>query len=162
MITRLVLVHLWPAVPTAPKTIAGTTKSISADSSTMIQLFPPSSNILFPNRSPTTLLTCLPILVDPVKEIRGTFLSFIIVSPMVDPLPITKLKILGTSLSASTSLQIFCTAIAQRVVDEDGFQIVVFPHIAAMKAFQLQTATGKLNALITPVMPRGCHCSYIL
>ena len=81
---------------------------------------------------------------------------------MVEPLPITKLKILGTSLSASTSLQIFCTAIAQRAVDEDGFHIVVFPHIAAMNAFQLQTATGKLNALITPVMPRGCHCSYIL
>ena len=50
---------------------------------------------------------------------------------MVEPLPITKLKILGTSLSASTSLQIFCTAIAQRAVDEDGFHIVVFPHRTA-------------------------------
>ena len=48
------------------------------------------------------------------------------------------------------------------VFDEDGFHMVVFPHIAAINAFQLQTATGKLKALITPVIPIGCHCSYIL
>ena len=89
-------------------------------------------------------------------------MSFIIVSPIVEPLPMVKLKIFGTSFSARTSLHIFCTAIAHRVVDDDGFHIVVFPHIAAIKAFQLQTATGKLNALITPLIPSGCHCSYIL
>ena len=48
-----------------------------------------------------------------------------------------------------------------RGVLEEGFQIVVFPQIAAMKAFHAQTATGKLNAEITPIGPRGCHCSYI-
>jgi len=35
------------------------------------------------------------------------------------------------------------------------------PAIAARNAFQDQTATGKLNAVITPTGPRGCHCSYI-
>ena len=30
-----------------------------------------------------------------------------------------------------------------------------------MNAFQAQTATGKLNAVITPTTPKGCHCSYI-
>ena len=55
MITRLVLVHLCPAVPTAPNTTAGTTISMSAVSSTMIQLFPPNSNIVLPNLSDTTL-----------------------------------------------------------------------------------------------------------
>ncbi|SVD43816.1 uncharacterized protein METZ01_LOCUS396670, partial [marine metagenome] len=45
-------------------------------------------------------------------------------------------------------------AIAQSGVDDDGFQIVVFPQMAAMNAFQLQTATGKLKALITPTGPK--------
>ena len=40
-----------------------------------------------------------------------------------------------------------------------GFQTVVSPQMAAMAAFQLHTATGKLNAVITPVGPSGCHCS---
>ena len=50
---------------------------------------------------------------------------------------------------------------AHRGVKDEGFQRVVLPQIAAKKAFQLQTATGKLNAEITPVIPKGCHCSYI-
>ena len=44
----------------------------------------------------------------------------------------------------------------------DGFQIEIFPHIAAIKEFQDQTATGKLKAVIVPTNHRGCHCSYIL
>ena len=43
----------------------------------------------------------------------------------------------------------------------DGFQIVMSPQIAARKLFQAHTATGKLNALMTPTRPTGCHCSYM-
>ena len=46
-------------------------------------------------------------------------------------------------------------------VSGDGFQIMVSPQTAAMKAFQDQTATGKLNALMIPMGPSGCHCSYM-
>ena len=51
------------------------------------------------------------------------------------------------------------TAIAVSGVADDGFQSVASPHTAASAAFQLHTATGKLNAVTTPTTPRGCHCS---
>ena len=56
-------------------------------------LLPPNSKIVFPNLPPTTSPIRLPIRVLPVAEIRGTRLSLINLSPMVDPLPIIKLKI---------------------------------------------------------------------
>ncbi len=34
-------------------------------------------------------------------------------------------------------------------------------HTTASRAFQDQTAAGKLNAVIMPTIPSGCHCSYI-
>ena len=43
----------------------------------------------------------------------------------------------------------------------DGFHTTQSPHTAAIIAFQDHTATGKLNALITPTTPSGCHCSYM-
>ena len=43
----------------------------------------------------------------------------------------------------------------------DGFQIIVSPQTAATMAFQAQTATGKLNAVMIPIGPSGCHCSII-
>ena len=81
--------------------------SKSADSSTIIQLLPPNSRIVFPNLDDTTSLTCLPIFVEPVKEISGTDLSLIIVSPTVEPPPMTKLNTLGASFTLRTSLHIF-------------------------------------------------------
>ena len=41
----------------------------------------------------------------------------------------------------------------------DGFQTVALPQTSAKAAFQLHTATGKLKAVMTPIGPRGCHCS---
>lgn len=41
----------------------------------------------------------------------------------------------------------------------DGFQISESPHTSASAAFQLHTATGKLNAEMMPTGPAGCHCS---
>ena len=52
-------------------------------------------------------------------------------------------------------------ATAVNGTSSDGFQTLVSPHTAAMAAFQLQTATGKLKAEIMPMGPRGCHCSYM-
>ncbi len=53
------------------------------------------------------------------------------------------------------------TATAVSGVWLDGFQIIVSPQTAAISAFQLHTATGKLKAVMTPTGPSGCHCSYI-
>ena len=60
-----------------------------------------------------------------------------------------------------TRLQMCCTAIAVSGVCGDGFQITVSPQTAASAAFHAQTATGKLNAVMTPTGPSGCHCSNI-
>ena len=54
-----------------------------------------------------------------------------------------------------------CTAMAQSGVRGEGFHTVTSPQMAAMKAFQDHTATGKLKAEITPTTPKGCHCSYM-
>ena len=43
----------------------------------------------------------------------------------------------------------------------DGFQTIVSPQTAASAAFHAQTATGKLNAVMMPTGPSGCHCSNI-
>ena len=44
---------------------------------------------------------------------------------------------------------------AVKGVLEEGFQTETFPQIAAIIAFQAQTATGKLNAEIIPTIPNG-------
>ena len=56
----------------------------------------------------------------------------------------------------------FCTAAALAGVFSEGFQMQVLPQMAASMAFHDHTATGKLNALMIPTTPKGCHCSYIL
>ena len=56
---------------------------------------------------------------------------------------------------------IVCTAMAVSGVWGDGFQITESPQTAAIMAFQAQTATGKLKAVMTPTGPSGCHCSYM-
>ncbi len=81
-------------------------------------------------------------------------------SPMVDPRPITSEKIAGsTPFARATSSAILVHAMAVSGVWLEGFHTTLSPHTAAMAAFQLHTATGKLNALITPTTPSGCHCS---
>ena len=44
-------------------------------------------------------------------------------------------------------------AIAESGVFSDGFQMIVSPQTSASIAFQAQTATGKLKAVITPTVP---------
>ena len=67
----------------------------------------------------------------------------------------------GSPLARSTSLTMFWHATAHSGVLLDGFQTTGSPQTQASAAFQAQTATGKLNALMTPIGPTGCHCSII-
>ena len=41
----------------------------------------------------------------------------------------------------------------------EGFQTTGSPQTSARAAFHAQTATGKLNAVMMPTGPIGCHCS---
>jgi hypothetical protein len=67
----------------------------------------------------------------------------------------------GKPPSRSASLQIRVAAMADSGTLGEGFQIEMSPQTAAMKLFQAQTATGKLNALMIPTRPSGCYCSYM-
>jgi len=58
-----------------------------------------------------------------------------------------------------TSATICWHASAHIGVFSDGFQTTGSPQTKASAAFQAQTATGKLNAVITPTGPSGSHCS---
>ena len=165
MMIRRVVVHRCPAVPTAPKRIARTARSRFASSVTMIPLFPPSSRIVRPRRRATASAARRPMRTDPVKLTSGNRGSLIIRSPIVAPGPITRLKTPSsppsTWKSAHTWLVTCWTAIAHRATAEAGFQTIVSPQTAAMAAFHDQTAVGKLNAVMMPTAPRGCHCSYM-
>src|SRR5690606_13895163 len=69
-------------------------------------------------------------------------------------------------IAAGTSgdwASVFCTsawhAIAHSGVFSEGFHTTGSPHTHAIAAFHAHTATGKLNAEMTPIGPSGCHCS---
>ena len=54
-----------------------------------------------------------------------------------------------------------CTASAVSGVFSDGFQTTESPQTSASAAFHAHTATGKLNAEMTPTTPSGCQVSII-
>ena len=99
--------------------------------------------------------------VEPVNEISGSRASCSMASPIVRPEPTASVKMPVRPWSAITRLAMCCTAIAVSGVGSAGFQITVSPQTAAIAAFHDHTATGKLNAVITPTGPSGCHCSII-
>ncbi len=77
------------------------------------------------------------------------------------PRPIVRLHTAGSWPKRSrTRRAIFVMAIAVSGALLDGFQRTVSPQTRASAAFQLQTAAGKLKAVMTPTTPSGCHCSW--
>ena len=44
-------------------------------------------------------------------------------------------------------------------VSDEGFHTTGSPQASAIAVFQLHTATGKLNAVMTAIGPSGCHVS---
>ena len=81
-------------------------------------------------------------------------------APIAGP-PITRANTPAKPWRSRTESAIFWVAMAVRGVSSEGFQTTVSPQAAATSAFHDHTATGKLKALITPMGPRGCHCSYM-
>ena len=98
---------------------------------------------------------------EPVAEISGKRRSATRLSETPVRPPRTRLKIGGAPLALSTRSAMRVTASAVSGVWCEGFQIIESPQTAATMAFQAQTATGKLKAVMMPTGPSGCHCSYI-
>ena len=65
----------------------------------------------------------------------------------------------GSWASFMTRLHSCCTASAVSGVLGEGFHTATLPPITARQEFHAHTATGKLNALITPTGPSGCQVS---
>ena len=111
--------------------------------------------MVLPSRAPTFFDTFTPILVDPVAETSDIRWSSAIQLPTSAP-PLTTHETPSSILfSFKTSIIKFWHATLQKGVFSLGFQIHTLPHTHARATFQLQTATGKLNAEIIPTRPKG-------
>ena len=102
----------------------------------------------------------LPICVEPVAEtsgIRGSSASWTARSapPMTSSASPSGTPPKRSAARSNSDMH----ASAVSGVRSDGFQITGSPQTKASAAFQLQTATGKLKALITATGPSGCHVS---
>ena len=127
---------------------------------TIIALLPPSSSSERPSRAATRGASAWPIAVEPVAETSGTRGSSTSTRPA---LPISTCSSpSGASPNRSAARRNSASqASAVSGVCDDGFQSTGSPHTNASAEFQLQTATGKLNAVMTPIGPSGCHVSII-
>ena len=160
--SRRVVVQRCPAVPIAPKATPRSARSRSAEGATITPLLPPSSRIARAKRCARRGATARPIRVDPVAETSATRASSTSASPASRP-PIKSCdRPSGASPNrAAARSKIACVAKAVSGVFSDGFHTTLLPHTNASAAFHAHTATGKLNAEITPTTPSGCHTSII-
>jgi hypothetical protein len=135
-------------------------RSRSADGATMAALLPPSSRIARAKRPASFGPTCRPMVVEPVADTTGTRASSTSASPTARPPMTTSQSPSGTPPKrAAARATIAPVASAVSGVFSDGFQTTLSPHTKASAAFQDQTATGKLNAEMTPQTPSGCQVS---
>ena len=126
------VVQRWPAVPTAPKSIARTASSGRRDGVTMIALLPPSSSSVRPSRLRHDSPTRGPCASSRSRRRAGAPIGDQRLAD-VAPSPITQREhrrvdaaSRGTRARAS-----FTHAIAVSGVFSDGFQIIASPHTAA-------------------------------
>ena len=80
-------------------------------------------------------------------------------SPTSRPPRTSRLTARGAPTSAAARSISAWQASAVSGVSSEGFHTTVSPHTSATAVFHAQTATGKLNAVITPTTPSGCQVS---
>ena len=101
-----------------------------------------------------------PIAVEPVAETSGSRGSSTRTRAASPTTTSTRPSGASPNRSAARS-KIDRQASAVSGVSDDGFQTTGSPHASASAEFQLHTATGKLNAVMTPIGPSGCQVSNI-
>jgi hypothetical protein len=157
--TRRIVVQRWPAVPAAENTMPRVVRSRSADGVTTAALLPPSSSNDRPNRSATRGPTARPMRVDPVALSSAIPRASTSASPTSEPPTSTWLSPSGAPCSAMARSRRAADASADSGASSDGFQTTGSPQTSASAVFHDHTATGKLNALMTPTTPSGCQVS---
>ena len=146
-ISRRRLVQRWPAVPTALKTTARTARSRSALGATTMPLLPPSSSSERPSRAAISGESALPMAVEPVADTSGRRGSSASCRARSAPPITTSSSPSGASPNAAAARRKSAWhASAVSGVRSLGFHTTGSPHTSASAAFQLHTATGKLNA----------------
>ncbi len=158
-ISRRRVVQRWPAVPAAENVTPRTTSSMSDDGAMIAALFPPSSSSVRPKRPMTTGPIAAPIAVDPVALIRARSVCAAIAIAVSGPPATSSNRPAGAPHAAAAWRASSIVATDDNRVLSDGFHTTGSPHTMASAAFHDHTATGKLNALITPIGPIGCHVS---
>lgn len=133
---RRQVVQRCPAVPTEANRTDRTANCKSASSMTMIALFPPSSSKLRPKRSWTCKATCLPTVVEPVKERRSISRDEAMAVPISAPPLIREQIEVGREFCFKTRSSSFVMATAVSVVVDAGFQSIAFPQIKPTALFQ--------------------------
>ncbi|MNK95660.1 hypothetical protein D3C87_1159070 [compost metagenome] len=133
-----------------------------ADGATMAALLPPSSRMVRLNRPAQAMPTSRPMRVEPVALISRTAGCCTSCAPSVRPPGSTTHRpACWGAASSNTRSSSACAASAHSGVFSDGFQTTPLPQTSASAAFHAHTATGKLNAEITPHSPNGCQVSRI-
>ncbi|CFS23892.1 Uncharacterised protein [Mycobacterium tuberculosis] len=136
-----------------------TASSRSADGATMAALLPPNSSSTRPKRRATRGPTCWPIRTEPVADNNATRGSSTSCAPRSAPPNSRPPTAAGAPTSAAARLSSAWQASAVNGVSSEGFHTTVSPQTSATAVFHAQTATGKLNAVITPTTPSGCQVS---
>ena len=149
-------------MPAAANTIPRVVSSRSADGATIAALLPPNSSSIRPIRVATRGATARPIRSEPVALTSATAGLSTSASPPSAPAITTWLRCGGESQSAAARSSRAAQASAVSGVVSDGFHTTVSPHTSATAVFHDHTATGKLNAVITPTTPSGCQVSISL
>ncbi len=127
-------------------------RSRSADGATIAALLPPSSSSARAKRAASRGPTARPMAVEPVAETTAT--RGIVDQRLADVAAADQQLARGPS-GASPNRRMArantaCVASAVSGVFSDGFHTTGSPHTSASAAFHAHTATGKLNAVITP------------
>ena len=157
--TRRMVVHRWPAVPAAAKTMPRSARSRSADGATTAALLPPSSRMLRPKRAATRGATSAPMRSEPVALTTATRGSSSSAAELARSASTVTWSDVGAPVSAIARSSSAVQANEVSGVSSDGFQITLSPHTSASAVFHDHTAAGKLNAEMTATTPAGCQVS---
>lgn len=160
--------HRYPAGPTAPNKAARTARFGSQNASPRRRFATqlkqrPSQPLRHDFREvPPHPHRSAPSSDEPVVETNAARRSAAGSSPTVGLSPNTRENIAGsTPHSRPTRSASFTQAIEVSDVFSGGYQSVASPQTAASALSHAHTATGKLNAKITPTTSRECHYSII-
>ncbi len=148
----------WPWCRKAPQAPAELATSMSASSSTMRALLPPSSRLTRFSVRPAASPTIRPTAVEPVKEIIATS-GWAASAPPGSASP-------GSTCSTPAGSPASSNSRASRTPPEtavctSGFRMTALPRASAGATARADRISGKFHGLITPTTPSGTRLAML-